>query len=130
MRYLIKQTVKDPHSPSVLRVQRVMNGEVKECTVQEDVEQAIQQECKVQFSLAHSALVMKTLLGEKLQYLSDKTLARLIIMSTHNIPSDMDLAMKLIFGSNRQTRNQNKGNEIVITPEDFKHFWRKVNEFT
>ncbi len=21
-------------------------------------------------------------------------------------------------------------NEIIITPEDFKHFWKKVNEFT
>jgi hypothetical protein len=41
MWYLIKQAVKDPHSPSVLRVQRVVNREVKEFTVKEDVEQAI-----------------------------------------------------------------------------------------
>ncbi len=33
MWYLIKQTVKDPHSPSVLQVQRVVNGEVKEYIV-------------------------------------------------------------------------------------------------
>ncbi len=43
MWYLIKRTVKDLHSPSVLRVQWVVNGEVKEFTVPEDVEQAIQQ---------------------------------------------------------------------------------------
>ncbi len=55
----------DPNSPSVLRVQRVVNGEVKEYTMQEDVEQAIQRKCKVRFSLAHSAPVMKTLLGGK-----------------------------------------------------------------
>jgi hypothetical protein len=47
MWYLIKRTVKDLHSPSVLRVQRVVNGEVKEYIVQEDIEQAIQRECKV-----------------------------------------------------------------------------------
>jgi hypothetical protein len=41
MWYLVKQTVKNPHSLSVLRVQRVVNGEVKEYIVQEDVEQAI-----------------------------------------------------------------------------------------
>jgi hypothetical protein len=43
MWYLIKRTVKDPHSPSVLKVQRqrVVEGEIKEYTVQEDVEQAI-----------------------------------------------------------------------------------------
>ena len=49
MWYLIKRTVKDPHSPSVLRVQRVVKGETQEYTVQEDVEQAIQRECKVRF---------------------------------------------------------------------------------
>jgi hypothetical protein len=32
MWYLIKRTVKDPHSPSVLRVQQVVEGEVKEFT--------------------------------------------------------------------------------------------------
>ncbi len=42
MWYLIKRTVKDPHSPSVLKVQRVVEGEIKEYKVQEDVEQAIQ----------------------------------------------------------------------------------------
>jgi hypothetical protein len=47
MWFLIKRTVKDPQSPSVLRVQRVVGGEVKEYVTQEDVEQAIQQECKV-----------------------------------------------------------------------------------
>ncbi len=29
--------------------------------------------------------------------------------------------MKIVNGDN---------NEIIITPEDFKHFWKKVNEFT
>jgi len=33
MWYLIKRTVKDPHSPSVLKVQRVVEGEIKEYTV-------------------------------------------------------------------------------------------------
>jgi hypothetical protein len=91
MWYSIKQTVKDPPSPSVLRVQRVVNAEVKEYIVQEDVKQAIQQECKVRFSLAHSAPTMKTLLGERLQYLSDESLARSIILGTYDIPSDLDL---------------------------------------
>ncbi len=76
---LIKRTVKEPHSPSILRVQRIIEGEMKEYTVQENVEQAIQHESEVQFSLAHSALITNSLLGEKLQYLSDKSLA-----SNHN----------------------------------------------
>jgi len=40
MWYLIKRTVKD--SPSVLKVQRVVEGKIEEYTIQEDVEQAIQ----------------------------------------------------------------------------------------
>ena len=52
MWYLIKRTVRDPHSPSVLRVQQVAEGEVKEYTAQEDEEQAIQRECEVRFLLA------------------------------------------------------------------------------
>jgi hypothetical protein len=97
--YLIKGTVKDLHSSSILRVQWVVNGEGKE--------QGIQQKCKVQFSLTHSSPIMKTLLRERLQYLSDKTLARSIIMGTYDIPSDMDLATKTYSGGNWQTRNQN-----------------------
>jgi hypothetical protein len=69
MWFLIKQAVKDPQSPSVLRVQRVVNGEVKEYVMQEDVEQAIQRECEVRFSLAYSAPIMTTLLRERLCYL-------------------------------------------------------------
>jgi hypothetical protein len=133
MWYLIKQTVKDPHSPSVLQVQWVVNGEVKEYIVQEDVEQAIQRECKVRFSLAHSAPVMKTLLGEGLHYLSDDSLARSIIMGTYDIPSDMDPATKFILeeiGKVRVKIVNGKGNEIIITPDEFKCFWSKVNKFT
>jgi hypothetical protein len=47
MWYLIKRTVKDPANLSVLRVQRVVNGEVKDYIVQKDVEQAIQRKCEI-----------------------------------------------------------------------------------
>jgi hypothetical protein len=54
MWYLIKCTVKDPPNPSVLKVQRVLGGKTKEYSIQEDVENAIQKECKIRFSLAHT----------------------------------------------------------------------------
>ncbi len=68
---------------------------MQEYKIQEDVENAIQQECKIVFSLAHSVPVMSTLLGEHLRYLSDKALARAIITGTYEIPSVMDPATKL-----------------------------------
>jgi hypothetical protein len=110
-----------------------MNGEVKENIIQEDVEQAIQRECELRFSLAHSAPIMKTLLGERLRYLSDESLARSIKLGTYDIPSDLDPATKLILeeiGKLGMKIVNGEGNEIVIMPNDFKHFWRKVNKFT
>jgi hypothetical protein len=134
MWFLIKRTVKDPQSPSVLRVQRVVNGDVKEYVVQEDVEQAIQRECEVRFSLAHSAPIMTSLLGERLCYLLDETLTRLIITGTYDIPSDMDPATKLILEEigrlGMKIVKNGEGSKIVIIPEDFKRFWRKEKEFT
>jgi hypothetical protein len=117
----------------VLRVQRVVNREVKEYKVQEDVEQAIQRECEVRFSLAHSAPIMTTLLGERLRYLLDEALARSIITGMYDIPSDMDPATKLILeeiGKLGIKIVNGEGSKIVITSEDFKRFWRKVKEFT
>ena len=67
--YLIKQTVKDPQNPSIPRVQQAIDGEIQEFKEQEEVESVIQRECKVRFTLAHSAPIMKTLLGGKLRYL-------------------------------------------------------------
>ena len=96
MWYLIKRTVKDPANPIMLRVQRVVNGEVKDYIVQEDVKQAIQRECEICFTLARNTLIMKSLLDERLRYLSDESLARSIIMGTYDIPSDLDPATKLI----------------------------------
>ena len=96
MWYLIKRTVKDPHRPSVLRVQQIIDREVEEYTVQEDVEQAIQQECKVHFSLAHSAPIMNLLLGERLRYLLDESLAKAIITGTFDIPTNLDPSTAMI----------------------------------
>jgi hypothetical protein len=133
MWYLIKRMVKDPHSPSILWVQRVIEGEVKEFTVQEDVEHAIQQECKVRFSLAHSAPIMNTLLGEKLRYLSDESLAKAIITGTYNIPTNLDPATAMILkeiGTLGMKIVNGNANKIIIKPEDFRCFWKKVNKFT
>jgi hypothetical protein len=133
MWYLIKRTVKDPANPSVLRVQRVVNGEVKDYIVQEDVKQAIQRECKIRFTLAHSAPIMKSLLGDWLRYLSDEPLARSIIMGTYDFPLDLDPATRLVLeeiGKLGVNMLDGEGSKIVITPGDFKLFWQKVNEFT
>ncbi len=54
---------KKTQSRSALKVQRIVDGEVKEDKVQDDVKNAIQRECEVGFSLAHSTPITNTLLG-------------------------------------------------------------------
>ncbi len=96
MWHLIKRTIKDPHSPSVLKIQQVLGGKTKEYIVQEDMENAIQKECGIRFSLAHSAPIMSTLLGDRLRYLEDEELARSIITGTFYILAILDPATTLI----------------------------------
>ncbi len=84
-------------------------------------------------SLAHSAPIMKTLLRERAQCFFDKSLARSIILGTYDIPFDLDPATKLILkeiGKLGIKIVNGEGNKIIIMPDDFKCFWRKVKEFT
>jgi hypothetical protein len=130
---LIKQTVIDLQSPSVLKVQHVINSKTQEYEIQEDIKNAIQQECKIQFSLAHSAPIMMTLQGKRLRYLSGKFLKQATITGAYKISSDMDPATKLILeeiGKLGVKLVNKEGTEIIITPEDFQRFWKKVGEFT
>jgi hypothetical protein len=76
---------------------------------------------------------MSTLLGKCLRYLSNKSLAKAIITGTYEIPLDMDPATMLILeeiGRLGVKLVNKEGTKIIITPEDFKIFWKKVGEFT
>ena len=95
--YPIKQTVKDPQSLSVLRVQQVIDREIQEIKEKDEVESVIQRECEVGFTLGHSTPIMKNLLANRLRYLLDKEIARQIITGTYDIPDKIDQATKLIF---------------------------------
>ena len=61
MWYLIKRTVKDPHSPIVLKVQQVVEGNAKKYTPQYKAKHTIQHECKIRFSLARVLLLWQLL---------------------------------------------------------------------
>ena len=129
---LIKRTVSDPRSPSVLKIQKVVDGEVLEYSEQEDIEKVIQDECEVRFTLAHSAPIMTTLLGERLRYLEDKEVARQIITGTFEIPDDIDPATTKILeeiGRMGMKIVNEEGSEIEISPEEFKQFVKRIKEF-
>jgi hypothetical protein len=76
---------------------------------------------------------MTTVLGERLRYLSNMTLACSIIMETYGIPAKMDPVTKLILEEIEKLGVKlviGEGNKITITSVDFKRFWRQVNVFT
>jgi hypothetical protein len=76
---------------------------------------------------------MLALLGKRLRYLSDKSLAKAIITGTYEIPLDMDLATTLILAEIGRlgVKLVNKeGTKIIITPDVLKIVWKKVGEFT
>jgi hypothetical protein len=75
---------------------------------------------------------MKSLLGDRLRYLSDESLAWSIIMGTYEFPSDLDPSTKLVLEEIDKLGVKilnGEGSKIVITPDNFKPFWRKVNKF-
>ena len=97
------------------------------------MENAIQRECNNRFSLAHSAPIMSSLLGERLRYLKDKELARSIIAGTYDIPTNLDEATTLILkeiGKMGLKIVNGEGKEIIITLEEFIQYWKNVGEFT
>jgi hypothetical protein len=90
-----------------------------------DVENAIQRECEIRFSLAHSAPIINTLLGKLLRYLSDKNLVRVIITGTYDIPTDLDPTTLIILeriGKLCVKLVNKESTEIIITPKEFKFF--------
>jgi hypothetical protein len=61
------------------------------------------------------------------------TLAKAIITGTYEIPTSLDPATGMIpkeIGKLGIKIVNGDGNEIIISPEDFKRFRKKVNEFT
>ena len=133
MWYIISRATKAPKSPAVLKVERVVNGRKVRLEDEEGVVDAIQGETEVRFTLAHSAPISKTLLAEKLRYLSNEAIALDIILGRYEIPDEMDEATALILreiGKMGMKIVDGGGRQIVVTPSDFKKFWRRVREYT
>ena len=133
MWYKIKRMVKDPGSPQVLRVQRIENRHVCEYNKKEEVEQVVQEECEVRLNLADKAPVIKHALANKLRYLEDEEIAKTIVEGTYEVPTDLDEATTYILqeiGSTGMEIQNEEEEEIIITPDDLRRFWKRVSEWT
>ena len=76
---------------------------------------------------------MKHALANKLRYLEDEELAKSIVEGTYKTPTDLDEGTKYILQEivkiSIKIRNKEE-EEIIILPEDFKRFWKRVSEWT
>ena len=72
--------------------------------------------------MTHRAPIVENTLSAKLRCLSEKEVARTIIKGIYDIPTDLNNVTKLILeeiGKMRMKIGNKKGQEIVITPENF-----------
>ena len=131
--YQIKRVTKPSSTRACLEVEEVVDGVKSEFTGKDPVKECVRRECEVRFQLGHSAPINKTLLAEDLKYLGDSEIAKKIFTGTYEIPDEVDNATALILTEigklgMKITRGEEK--DIEITPDDFKRYWKRVDEGT
>ena len=128
-----KCVTKPSSAQACLEVEEVVDGVKEKFIEKEPVEDSIRRECEIRFQLGHSAHINKMLLTEDLKYLEDSEIAKKIFTGTYEIPDEVDNATALILTEigklgMKITRGEEK--DIVITPEDFIKYWKRVKKGT
>ena len=83
--------------------------------------------------MAHKAPVTKHALANKLRDLEDEELAKFILEGTYEIPTALDEATKYTLheiGKTGMNIRNKEEEEIIISPEGFKRFWKRISEWT
>ena len=128
----IKAVTQEPCGGNVTRVDIEINGDVISCADQESVQQAIQENLSERFYLANSSPFCQGYFLEQLGTLADFDIAVRITTGDYVPPPDMDEATLLILEeiANVGMQIQVGAVTIIVTPEDFKYYWQRVNERT
>ena len=77
-----KGIVREPNSLAMCKVQKVTGGNTSTYTEQHNIENIVQKECEVQFTLAHRVPIKKHLLANKLRFLSNKEVVKSMVKGT------------------------------------------------
>ena len=93
---MIKRATKPSTGGSVTRVSTTKDGIETVNTTKTDVEDAIQNEVRGRFTLAHNAPIMNSSICKRLRLLEDEEFAKEIIWGEFSVPSDLDEATKLV----------------------------------
>lgn len=130
----INRSVDDPRLGATDHVQRLRrDGTIENITDKDAMNAEIQYVTEQRFDLAHSAPITMSSLATKLGYLSDTEFAKQLLGGHVNIPSDVDDTTTLVLEEIAKigmTVETLSGDELVITPEKFRHYWKQVKEET
>jgi hypothetical protein len=124
--------IDDPSLSAVPFVQRMEQGEVVDIYKTEAMNLEIQVTTEQQFDLSMSAPITMTSLHDRLGFLSDTEFAMQMLCGVVHIPSDVDATTTLVLEEIIQLFDNLQDGHIKIRlgAEDFKYYWRRVQEKT
>lgn len=119
-------------SNAVTRVERIEDGELVEYTEQESLEQVVREMTQDRFTLADSSPLCQGQLGEQLGYLADTDIAQSILEGTFEPTEDVaDSTILVLEEIAKITARITRGKvRLILTPEEFSHYWKAVTEAT
>ena len=129
----IKRSMGNGGSGAVTEVDKPLeDGSSEQCTTKETVEEAIGLEIKQRFNRADIAPICQGALFDLLGYGANTVTAVKILEGTFVPPIDTDgPTVTLLEEIAKIWKEMGKGEvDIVVTEEDFQHYWRRVKERT
>ena len=133
MWFQIGRAMKVPQGRATITVQKMTAaGAVKESTAQEETEEMLFDETEDRFQLAMNAPITSTDLITELGNLADTEIAQHIVVGTFDIPDEIDKATAEILEEigSMGVQLTNGSICIVITPEEFREYWKRAREGT
>ena len=129
----INRSMKDARGRATMIVQKVMpDGTTVESTSQDDTERMIFEETECRFQLAMDAPISSSDLIHHLGHLADTDVAKKIVEGNFDFPEELDEATVAVLEEIGRIGVEltNGVISIVISPEEFRHFWGRAREGT
>jgi hypothetical protein len=123
---------KRTRSATTIQVE-LRGGAILERTTQDSVEQTIFNEIhKKRFTLAGKAPICNGKLFTQFGYTATTPASKAVLDGTYSAPADSDMATKELFAEIAAIRKIIPANSdsIIISPEQWKQYWKIVNEET
>jgi hypothetical protein len=129
----IRRVTNDPQLGAITFVQRQTNDGIVNITDREEMCEEIQAVTESRFELAESAPVTSSSLSSTVSFLGNTEYAMNLMTGAIPIPSDVDKHTRIVIEEMKRlwsSDNQEHFQAFSISNNDYRHFWRRVNENT